>query len=174
MRTTSSRLGKDPSSAVESLKQKHGEKASPSEATNWLPGRGLATSTGLWLDPWLPAKLRDCGFMKVPRHIWHRVRCGQPREHQQVGGLCEGEDWCGALLAPWSGLRRRRASPRGYGSAPAGLRINNAGINGGRRRFTEVSPETVEAVIRRDLSGIHGGHRLLSSCLCQKGTPRSS
>eukprot|EP00913_Durusdinium_trenchii_P013164 g12356.t1 len=26
--------------------------------------------------------------------------------------------------------------------------INNAGINGGRRRFTEVSPETVEAVIR--------------------------
>ena len=29
------------------------------------------------------------------------------------------------------------------------LRVNNAGINGGRRRFTEISPETVEAVIRR-------------------------
>lgn len=32
--------------------------------------------------------------------------------------------------------------------------INNAGINGGRRRFTEVSPETVEAVIRVNLGGI--------------------
>ncbi|CAL1143748.1 unnamed protein product [Cladocopium goreaui] len=32
--------------------------------------------------------------------------------------------------------------------------INNAGINGGRRRFTEISPETVEAVIRVNLGGI--------------------
>jgi len=32
--------------------------------------------------------------------------------------------------------------------------INNAGINGGRKRFTEISPETVEAVIRVNLGGI--------------------
>jgi chlorophyll(ide) b reductase len=32
--------------------------------------------------------------------------------------------------------------------------INNAGINGGRKRFTEVSPETVEAVLRVNLGGI--------------------
>lgn len=32
--------------------------------------------------------------------------------------------------------------------------INNAGINGGRRRFTEVSPETVEMVVKVNLGGI--------------------
>lgn len=32
--------------------------------------------------------------------------------------------------------------------------VNNAGINGGRRRFTELSAETVEAVIKVNLGGI--------------------
>jgi len=32
--------------------------------------------------------------------------------------------------------------------------INNAGINGGRRFFTELSPETVEAVVKVNLGGI--------------------
>lgn len=32
--------------------------------------------------------------------------------------------------------------------------INNAGINGGRRRFTELSTETVEAVVKINLGGI--------------------
>mmetsp|Transcript_29082 Transcript_29082/g.63295 ORF Transcript_29082/g.63295 Transcript_29082/m.63295 type:complete len:379 (+) Transcript_29082:72-1208(+) len=32
--------------------------------------------------------------------------------------------------------------------------INNAGINGGRRRFTELSPETVESVLKVNLGGI--------------------
>jgi len=32
--------------------------------------------------------------------------------------------------------------------------INNAGINGGRRRFTELSPEEVEAVLKVNLGGI--------------------
>ena len=30
-------------------------------------------------------------------------------------------------------------------------RINNAGINGGRRRFTEISPEMVDTVVRAGL-----------------------
>jgi len=48
--------------------------------------------------------------------------------------------------------------------------INNAGINGGRRRFTEVSPETVEAVVRVNLGGIvlctHAAMRMMEQ---QKG-----
>jgi len=48
--------------------------------------------------------------------------------------------------------------------------INNAGINGGRRRFTELEPETVDAVIRVNLGGIllctHAAMRLMEQ---QKG-----
>jgi len=48
--------------------------------------------------------------------------------------------------------------------------VNNAGINGGRRRFTEISPETVEAVIRVNLGGIllctHAAMRMMEQ---QKG-----
>jgi len=32
--------------------------------------------------------------------------------------------------------------------------INNAGINGGRKRFAEISPETIEAVVKVNLGGI--------------------
>ena len=31
-------------------------------------------------------------------------------------------------------------------------RINNAGINGGRKRFTEITPEMVETVVRIGLT----------------------
>lgn len=43
--------------------------------------------------------------------------------------------------------------------------VNNAGINGGRRRFTELSPETVEAVVKVNLVGVllctHGAMRMM-------------
>eukprot|EP00419_Tripos_fusus_P020997 CAMPEP_0172760994 /NCGR_PEP_ID=MMETSP1074-20121228/170742_1 /TAXON_ID=2916 /ORGANISM="Ceratium fusus, Strain PA161109" /LENGTH=397 /DNA_ID=CAMNT_0013595113 /DNA_START=55 /DNA_END=1248 /DNA_ORIENTATION=- len=48
--------------------------------------------------------------------------------------------------------------------------INNAGINGGRRRFTELSMEEVEAVLKVNLGGIllctHGAMRMMEQ---QKG-----
>jgi len=48
--------------------------------------------------------------------------------------------------------------------------VNNAGINGGRRRFTELSPETIEAVVKVNLSGVllctHAAMKLMQE---QKG-----
>lgn len=48
--------------------------------------------------------------------------------------------------------------------------INNAGINGGRRRFTEISPEMVDTVVRVNLGGIvlctHAAMRMMEQ---QKG-----